>query len=57
VKVLVGSVRETATRAAVLATLPATSASAGRCLITETFSPFAMASGEAMAFPCAGYIP
>ena len=57
VKVLAGSVRETGTGAAALAIFPATKASAGRCFTTDTFSPVATATGDAMAFPATGYTP
>ena len=57
VKVLAGSTRETATGAVVLPTFPVTRAFAGRCLTTDTFSPFATATGDLMVFPSTGYTP
>src|SRR5215471_2183764 len=57
VKVLAGSTRETGTGAVVLPTFPATRAFAGRCLTTDTFWPFATATGDATVFPSTGYTP
>ena len=57
VNVLAGSTRETGAGAVVLPTFPATRAFAGRCLTTDTFSPFATATGDVMVFPPTGYTP
>lgn len=55
--VLAGRTLETGAGAEVLGIVPATRASAGACLITDTFSPFEIAIGDALTCPETGYTP
>src|SRR5271165_2162029 len=54
---LAGRTLETGRGVEVLGIVPATSASAGACLTTDTFSPFVMEMGDALTCPATGYTP